>query len=53
MICSIGFELVTPWRKKALSSKKERSMRFPQPTSFCGNAIVIVRHNPDLGTRKS
>jgi len=51
---SIGFEEVTPWRKRALSSsKKERLMIFPQPSCCCGSAIVIVRHSQDLGRRKS
>jgi hypothetical protein len=54
MMCSIGFDQVTPWRKKALSSsKKERSMIFPQPSCCCGSAIVIVRHSQDRGRRKN
>lgn len=49
----IRFEEVTPWRKRALSSsKKERSLIFPQPSYSCGSAIVNVRHSQHLG-RKS
>jgi hypothetical protein len=53
MIWSTGFGQVTPWRKRALSSsKKERSMIFPQPSCFCGSGIVIVHRSQNLDRRK-